>query len=175
MAQTCLTVDMSPPRICERGPSPSGLDNIFGSLRMGALVRASVPLPSRACRGAQGGGLRGVGSRVYAVPSMKALPASGPYPQDRRGLSTGIPRPRKNPRSEMQGVIPGDPKAWVLPLKPPSSPGSGGTAQKLTQEGGAPAHTGAWGPQAQALLPGGAHCGQDGSAAIKEPSAHGPC
>ena len=122
MAQTCLTVDMSPPRICERGPSPSGLDNIFGSLRMGALVRASVPLPSRACRGAQGGGLRGVGSRVCAVPSMKALPASGPDPQDRRGLSTGIPRPRKNPRSEMQGVIPGDPKAWVLPLKPPSSP-----------------------------------------------------
>lgn len=159
MAQTCLMVDMSPPWVCERGPSPSGLDNIFGSLRMGALVRASVPLPSRLQR-CPGRRTAGCGQPCLCSPFQ---------PQDRRGPSTGILRPRKNPRSEMQGVIAGDPKAWVLPLKPPSSPSSGGTSQKLTQEGGAPAHTGARGPQAQALLKEEPTVGRMGQRPMKSP------
>ena len=50
------------------------------------------------------------------------------------------------------------PRSLLLPQ------GRGGTSQKLTREGGAPAHTGAWDPQAR-----------DGSAANKGPSTRGPC
>ena len=86
----------------------------------------------------------------------------------RRGLRPGIPRPRRNLGQKCSEPLLGT-EAWVLPLRPPSPQGSGGTSQELTQDGGAPCTHGSSEPQAQALLPGGAHCGQDGSAARLSP------
>lgn len=144
--------------LLNEAPAPSGLGAAPGSQRLGAPARTNSPLPSWPCRRAQAGGLLAcaacVGSPFQAAPSRlspRMLWAGG-------ASGLGFQGPGGSLGQKCSEHLLGT-EAWVLPLRPPSPQGCGGTSQELAQDGGAPCTYGSSEPQAQALLPGGAHCG----------------
>lgn len=71
------------------------------NLMMGALIRTICPHPSWPCRGAQRGGLLDV-CRFMCRPLHVVLSSLNPLTaQDRYGLTSGMPRLWRSPRSEM--------------------------------------------------------------------------